>query len=68
MLRAQSPSAGVAMLGLLTGIALKWLVLLAVSYLALVRFGLPPLPFLAGVVGTIAAFLFIGKINVQVAK
>jgi len=58
-----TPSAGLALAGLLTGIILKWSIVLAALYLALARFGLPPLPLLAGVVGTTAAFLLIGKIK-----
>ena len=56
-----SPSAGLALAGLLTGVVLKWMVVLGVLYLALARLGLPPLPLLAGVVGTTASFLLIGK-------
>jgi ATP synthase protein I len=60
-LPAQTPSAGMALAGLLVGIVMKWVVVLAALYLALARFGLPPLPLLAGLVSTTAAFLLIGK-------
>ncbi|KFN42374.1 hypothetical protein N789_13535 [Arenimonas oryziterrae DSM 21050 = YC6267] len=60
-LSAQTPSAGLALAGLLVGIVMKWVVVLAALYLALARFGLPPLPLLAGFASTTAAFLLIGK-------
>lgn len=59
----QTPSAGLALWGVLVGIGLKWLVVFAALYLALVRFALPPLPLLAGLASTTAAFLIIGKTN-----
>lgn len=62
-LSATVPSAGLALAGLLAGIAAKWVVVLAALYLALAGLGLPPLPALAGVAATTAAFMFVGKIN-----
>lgn len=59
----QVPSAGLALVGLITGIVLKWLVVLAALYVALARLGLPPLPLLAGAAGTTVAFLLISKIK-----
>jgi len=52
-------SAGLAMTRLISGIVLKWFVVLGALYLALARFGLPPLPLLAGLVGTMAASFLI---------
>jgi ATP synthase protein I len=60
-LPSQVPSAGMALAALLVGIVMKWVVVLVALYLALARFGLPPLPLLAGLVSTTAAFLLIGK-------
>jgi len=60
-LSASAPSAGMAFAALLVGIVMKWVVVLGALYLALARFGLPPLPLLAGLVSTTAAFLLIGK-------
>lgn len=62
-LSMQVPSAGLALAGLITGIVLKWLVVLAALYVALARLGLPPLPLLAGAAGTTVAFLLISKIK-----
>lgn len=52
-------SAGLALTRLAAGIVLKWFVVIGALYLALVRFGLPPLPLLAGLVGTMAASFLI---------
>lgn len=60
-LATTAPSAGQALAGLLVGIVLKWLVVIGALYLALARFGLPPLPLLAGLVGTLAASFLILK-------
>ena len=53
----------VALLRMLGGMALKWLLFLAIVYIALVRFALPPLPLLVGAVVTTMAFLFAAKLN-----
>lgn len=52
-------SAGLALTRLVAGIVLKWFVVFGALYLALARFGLPPLPFMAGMVGTMAASFLI---------
>jgi ATP synthase protein I len=49
--------AGVALLRLFGGLALKWLVIVGALYLALARWELPPLPLLAGLGAALAAFL-----------
>jgi F0F1-type ATP synthase assembly protein I len=56
-------SADAALLRMLGGMALKWLLLLVTLYLALVRFALPPVPLLVGAVVTTMAFLFAAKSN-----
>ena len=48
-------SAGLALARMVSGLILKWFVVLGALYLSLARFGLPPLPLLAGLVGTMAA-------------
>ena len=50
--------AGVALLRLFGGLALKWLVIVGALYLALARWELPPLPLLAGLGAALVAFLF----------
>ena len=60
-MRGAYPSAGFALAGLVAGIVLKWFVVIGALYLALARFGLPPLPLLAGMAGTLAATYFIHK-------
>jgi ATP synthase protein I len=55
--------AGAALARVFGGLALKWLVIGGVLYLALVRFELPPLPILAGLGAALAAFLFGFKIK-----
>lgn len=54
-------SAAGALARLITGIVLKWFVVIGALYLALARFGLPPLPLLAGLAGTMAASFLIYK-------
>lgn len=49
--------AGVALLRLFGGLALKWLVIVGALYLALARWELPPLPLFAGLGAALAAFL-----------
>ena len=44
---------------LISGIVLKWFVVIGALYLALARLGLPPLPLLAGLVGAMAASFLI---------
>lgn len=56
-------SADVALLRILGGMVLKWLVFFAVVYVALARLALPPLPLLAGVAGTTLAFLYAGRLK-----
>lgn len=58
---SDAASAGLALARLLAGMILKWVVVFGALYLALVRYGLPPLPLLAGLTGTTLAFLLIGK-------
>lgn len=55
--------ANAALLRMLVGMALKWIVFLAVLYLALVRFALPPLPLLVGVIVTTLSFLFAARLK-----
>lgn len=56
-------SANIALLRVLAGMALKWIVFVATLYIALVRFALPPLPLLVGAVVTTLAFLFAAKLK-----
>ena len=56
-------SANAALLRMLVGMALKWIVFLVVLYLALVRFALPSLPLLAGAVVTTLSFLFAARLK-----
>ena len=48
-------SAGLALARMISGLVLKWFVVLGALYLSLARLGLPPLPLLAGLVATMAA-------------
>ena len=48
-------SAGLALARIVSGLVLKWFVVLGALYLSLARLGLPPLPLLAGLVVTMAA-------------
>ena len=48
-------SAGLALARLVSGLVLKWFVVLAAVYMSLARWELPPLPLLAGLVATMAA-------------
>jgi ATP synthase protein I len=48
-------SAGLALARMVSGLILKWFVVLGALYLSLARLGLPPLPLLAGLVATLAA-------------
>jgi ATP synthase protein I len=54
---------GSALFRLFGGIALKWLVIVLVLYLGLARFGLPPLPLLAGLGATLVASLLAYRIK-----
>lgn len=54
---------GSALFRLFGGIALKWLVIVLVLYLGLARFGLPPLPLLAGLSATLVASLLAYRIK-----
>lgn len=56
-------SANAALLRMLVGMMLKWIVFLATLYIALVRFALPPLPLLVGAVVTTLAFLFAARLK-----
>lgn len=51
-------SAGLALARLVSGLLLKWFVVLGVVYIALVRLGLPPLPLFVGMVVAMAASFF----------
>ncbi len=53
----------VVLLRMLTGMALKWVLILGTLYIALVRLALPPLPLLVGAVVATMAFLFAAKLN-----
>lgn len=55
--------ANAALRRMLVGMTLKWIVFLAVLYLALVRFALPPVPLLAGAVVTTLSFLFAARLK-----
>ena len=48
-------SAGLALGRLISGLLLKWFVVLGALYVSLARLDLPPLPLLAGMVATMAA-------------
>ena len=48
-------SAGLALARMVSGLVLKWFVVLGALYLSLARWELPPLPLLAGLVATMAA-------------
>ena len=52
-------SAGLALARMVSGLILKWFVVLGALYLALARWQLPPLPLLAGLVATMAASFLI---------
>lgn len=54
---------GTALFRLFGGIALKWLVIVLTLYLGLARFGLPPLPLLAGLGATLVASLLAYRIK-----
>ena len=56
-------SANAALLRMLVGMLLKWIVFLATLYIALARFALPPLPLLVGAVVTTLAFLFAARLK-----
>ena len=56
-------SANVALMRLFGGVALRWTVFLAVFYVALVTFALPPLPLLVGVIASTVAFLFAASLK-----
>lgn len=53
----------VALFRLFGGVALKWLVIVLSLYLGLARFGLPPLPLLAGLSATLVASLLAYRIE-----
>ena len=55
--------AGLALMRLFGGLALKWLVIVAALYVALARLGLPPLPLLAGLCAALAASLLAFRIK-----
>lgn len=55
--------AGLALQGMLVGAALKWVVVVAAFYIALVRFSLPPVPLLAGMIITTFAFGFAARLK-----
>ena len=51
-------SAGTALARMVSGLLLKWFVVLGTAYVVLTRLGLPPLPLLAGMAATMfASFL-----------
>ncbi len=54
-LPAPAISAGAALGRLVSGLLLKWFLVVVVLYLALARFALPPLPLIAGMVAAMAA-------------
>lgn len=56
-LRRRVVPAGMALMQLVGGVALKWTVFVAIFYLALVPLALPPLPLLVSAVVTIFAFV-----------
>ena len=55
--------AGMALMRLFGGLALKWLVVVAALYLALARLGLPPLPLVAGLCAALVASLLAFRIK-----
>lgn len=48
-------SAGQVLARMVSGLLLKWFVVVAVLYLGLAQWGLPPVPLLCGLVGTLLA-------------
>lgn len=52
-------SAGLALARMISGLILKWFVVLGALYLSLARWQLPPVPLLAGLVATMAASFLI---------
>ena len=61
-------SAGLVMARMISGLILKWFVVIGVLYLSLARWHLPPLPMLIGLVITMVASLFIQNSKLQVSK
>lgn len=61
-------SAGAALSRLVSGMLLKWFVVVAVLYLALARFALPPLPLVAGMVATMVAPFLIQGFQAKVSS
>ena len=61
-------SPGAALGRLLFGIVFRWVVVIGALLLALAPFGLPPLPLLAGLVGTLAVTVLIHKLDAQVFR
>ena len=55
--------AGLALMRLLGGLALKWLVIVAALYIALARLELPPLPVIAGLCAALVASLLAFRIK-----
>lgn len=61
-------SAGLALARLISGLVLKWFVVLGTLYLSLARWHLPPLPLLTGLLVTMAASFLIQSTKLQVSK
>ena len=55
MMTGKAYSAGLALSRMVSGLILKWFVVLGALYVSLARLGLPPLPLLAGLLATMAA-------------
>lgn len=67
-LPAPALSAGAVLSRLVSGLLLKWFVVVAVLYLALARFALPPLPLVAGMVATMVAPFLIQSFHAKVSS
>jgi F0F1-type ATP synthase assembly protein I len=61
-------SAGLALGRLISGLLLKWFVVLGALYLSLARLDLPPLPLLAGMVATMAAAFLTQRSKARVSS
>ena len=61
-------SAGLSLARMVSGLILKWFVVLGVLYLSLARWQLPPLPLLAGLVVTMAASFLTQSTKTQVSS
>lgn len=61
-------SGGLALARLVSGLILKWFVVLGALYVSLGRLGLPPVPLLAGLVATMAAAFLTQRSKAKVSS